>query len=1119
MIKKFLNWKGGLIIGATSAIVIAAVASPIISSNAITASYKQKLNERNDNEATALLVQKFNFTYSQFKTAIQNLTLKDTYKGKLSASLALKLHNDKSYGFELTDAIDFTDLNKLDSNMEFEVLTDSETNPSGNSIDKVYVIGIDAKNKIHYKAHGTISGFAPEDSQEASSLLFDSEKSSIKVNKEVKDKTATAVALELQKLFSQQIEILKTKSASSTIKTTTPPQKGQSNETTSAEGVKSIVGPTPKASGATESTTDASQTTMSSEKIAEAFKSALIGVGGLSLKDSNGDFTILPDSYYIEPVVDENNQLRFSNVDNINQTLSIHVKVFDKNNNSKAISETTLNFDNLGETSEVNQEALINSFNSSYELKPGIAKALKAANVSIADVVYGDSIPAQLKEIDGFKDEQHPNVKDFDLWFEPVKTQKFGISLKPKFKKFHIAIAQGDGVLTSDEIDALKANHSLKLSITYSQHKEKNEDKSDKLIPQGFNWVDKWYFQAGTNLVVDTRSEFINQLVADASPILAASYYNLGTLVAKTLATTTTNQQSNNTQSESSQSDQASVSVAKDNQVSRLVLRISSKAPILFANHLDAAIDAFNKNYATNTDLALSQLVTLLNRSGDGSTFNKKTYGEYVKETLTLLKSLLPQNVTIALKGQFNKEFGNYIVLVKTMFGSTILNTYSFIIANVSAPNYAYDVASQYGANVFVDATFKKLVGVIPKLKENTETSKKVTKATLSSSLLNYNNFEQSFNTKTSDLQLPISTPPKKPEEITEGVKVLTSKGIQASNAGIALNKGSLTFSSPTTNKSAKTKVDTTLTNGTLWFAFKASALQDNFKTYFLQSRNELSGGMEGSVGLFIQKMPAADTSISSQMGIKQLDSIKNNVYVIGITYKDVKGKESDAEKVDGEHNIVALFTVPTNSEIKKDNNRVFQLKSSGAANTGNEYNNSTFKNKFSGNVYYSDFISKANNDDPTLLLEINIKNLPDPNKATNINNIINFSLYSSAIKDPLNNSIQSVFTQPVYVTDVTKKATSFISRGIDFGKIGDDTSNEHNYITFKAMAVFKDNDQNGVTQNEEVRRKIAKAFIDQYFNENEVVVTPKKVVDPAIIPTPKQTTTDTLATFDELKS
>lgn len=1180
MIKKFLNWKGGLIIGATSAILIAAIASPIVGNKAIAASYEKKLlKEKTGDNEEVKLVQKFSLTRDKFKELVGNLKIKEEYKTKFTASLALELQ--KSYSFDLSDAIDWKPLQDQDKSMTFELKVTNQTQVENGVIKNIDVIGTDETNHIYYSEQGSIKGFATNSEFNAennnSNFFFDPSRSSIKVQKDVKDKTATSVALELQKLFSSQIT---TSLASKSADTTAPANpnnptgsgkdsQSQSQSTTSAEftkelqrGPKQAEGQTQASETSTATTTPATTDVERSKELAKAFKYALSKVGIYSLKDKTGEFTFLPDSYYVEPVVDSNNKLKFSDVNNFNETLSIDVNIVGPEGSK---TPTKLSFSNLGKASQETQEKLIESFNSSYRLKPGIAKALVEAKLGIADVIYASTLPTQLEGKAPFNQEG-ANLKDFGFWFEAVEGQKFGLDTKTSnLRKFKITIAKDNASPSDEEIATLKANGSIKLSVEYSQ-------KDDNNNPEGFTSTSATTFEAGTNLIVDTRSDFVDQLVADISPELASSEYSAqtkfvgkesiqseyvnDTTVAKqpTSETTTpakaseshdatsqgpsqgqkaqvaqqtqangdTHQQAHTDTSQGTQAqtqaatsqaqhtDQGSASVTEHSQTpetnktestgekrikstSGLSFEISPKAPILFANHLDTAISTFSQN----PTLAINQLSFELNQSGNGATFKGKTYGEYIKEILTSLSQQLPEGLTLALEGDFNSKIDEYTVWVKVMEGSKVLKKYSFTISNVSAPNYAYDAASRFGANVFVDATFDKLVGSSPRNKKEKAkggTTSATDKTILTSGLFNYNNLNQLFeDSQARDIQTTnISTTHQ--IEITNKI-IQEKQGLKASKDGIALNAKNkvLTFSakevkltsegSGTQKKLTGTPLSedfTTLKNGTLWLAFKASKLADKGRTYFLTSKTSSN---ENQVGLFIQKLPTITDAIKDQKGVK---NIEKNSYVIGISYVNVTGSNTDAQKASGD--IVALFTAPSDGIIQKNDNKVFELKSGDShttADNGNEYDKSIFKNTFSGNVDYGDFISKTNNEDPTLLLEINIQNLPDAAKTSDIRNTMKFTLYSSAVKDPLNNPIKSEFSQPVYVGENgSKKATSFINRGIDFTKIGGPYASATNYITFKAMAVFKDKDANGITQNSNIRRQIAKAFIDQYFTE-----------------------------------
>lgn len=1019
MIKKFFNWKGALVIGGTSAILIAAIAAPIVGKNAVIADYDKKVNLANKTKEKANIVSgsTSDFAYSDFDLLVKNLTLNSKYKGKISSKLALDLHNDKSYSFELIDAVDLSALKQKDPDMHFELRTVAATEDKNNIsvaqpgvIKNVYVIGINTKTKSYFRSFGDISGFSTN-SDQSNNFLVNSDLSSIQVKNDLEfdNHSPSNIALELQKFFTSEL--------TSNLSTSVP-------GTTSANGVRVL------------SANEVVAVSSESDKNSRAFLSALSKIGGLTLKDSQGNLTVIPAGYKLEPVVDQNNKLKFTNVDDIAKTLSIDVNIVDLNG---VAYPAKLSFTNLGTISQDTKDKILASFSKNYSLKSGIAQALKTAGTNIAQVVYGDSLPEKLASLPIFKDSAS-KVKDFDFWFQKTSSNTNSENVDNLSSlKFSI-----DETKPSDE--QIKTG-SIKLTLNFDQQLTNEND-----IPQGLNIENSKDLKSGTSLILDTRGEVISQeLSTDAD----ANALELGTID----------------------------------------LQIGQKAPILFANHLDDAISDFNNNsngFSKNDGYAAERLALVLDQSGNGQTKGSKnqTYGQYIKGILTTLATNLPEGAQIQLKGQFNKEKSDYIVLVETKSASQVLNTYSFKISNVSAPNEAYDVAAKYGADVFLDATFDKLV--------NKNTSGQI------SSLQNYDSKSQQFSSRKDNLSYGI------------GRSFYIGKDITP-----------------------------TLKNGSLWIAFKASQLEDGKKTYILESSNK-----ENAVNLFIQKVPSDVKNVETN----DAKHIKNT-YVIALEYK--KAKNDKSEEKTG--NIVALFTAPYT--IKNNNtttdplnsggtspiNPPFELYESGKARAFEEdfkTDKADFYNYYNGNLKGTDFLSKDKGD-PTLLLEINISNyekskgyrdLDQPglqqNGQTSTNNglkdvflstipsTISFTLYSSAVNEPLNNPIRSNLSLANKTLDLLgllgglvqgapgaipgvpgvgvpglgaagPKDTVFITRGIDYDTIrgianGDTNHDDHNHITFKAMAVYNGDADYNPTSEPKVRREIAKAFIDRYFNEKK---------------------------------
>ncbi|AHH45252.1 P110/LppT family adhesin N-terminal domain [Mesomycoplasma bovoculi] len=1021
MIKKFFNWKGALVIGGTSAILIAAIAAPIVGKNAVIADYDKKVNLANKTKEKANIVSgsTSDFAYSDFDSLVKNLTLNSQYKGKISSKLALDLHNDKSYSFELIDAVDLSALKQKDPDMHFELRTVAATEDKNNIsvaqpgvIKNVYVIGINTKTKSYFRSFGDISGFSTN-SDQSNNFLVNSDLSSIQVKNDLEfdNHSPSNIALELQKFFTDEL--------TSNLSTSVP-------GTTSANGVRVL--------SANEVVAVSSQ----SDKNSRAFLSALSKIGGLTLKDSQGNLTVIPAGYKLEPVVDQNNKLKFTNVDDIAKTLSIDVNIVDLNG---VAYPAKLSFTNLGTISQDTKDKILASFSKNYSLKSGIAQALKTAGTNIAQVVYGDSLPEKLASSPIFKDNAS-KVKDFDFWFQKTgsNTNSENVDNLSSFK-FSI-----DETKPSDE--QIKTG-SIKLTLNFDQQLTNEND-----IPQGLNIENSTNLKSGTSLILDTRGEVISQELstdADASALESGA----------------------------------------------IDLQIGQKAPILFANHLDDAIADFNNNNFSKDDgYAVERLALVLDQSGNGQTKGSKnqTYGQYIKGILTTLATNLPEGAQIQLKGQFNKEKSDYTVLVETKSASQVLNTYSFKISNVSALNEAYDVAAKYGADVFLDATFDKLV--------NKNKNGQI------SSLQNYDAKSQQFSSR-------------KDNNLSYGI-----------GRSFYIDKD----------------ITPTLKNGSLWIAFKASQLEDGKKTYILESSNK-----ENAVNLFIQKVPSDVKNVKT-------DDEKHikNTYVIALEYKKAKNDGSDSKEKTG--NIVALFTAPyiirnnnTTSDPSGGQNDIhppFELYESGKARafqTDFQTDKADFYNYYSGNLKGTDFLSKDKGD-PTLLLEINISNyeksknyrdLDQPELhqkghtstdsglkdvfLSTIPSTISFTLYSSAVNEPLNNPIRSSLSLANKTLDLLgalgsalgglvpgapgaipgvpgiggigaatgPKDTVFITRGIDYDTIhgianGDTNHDDHNHITFKAMAVYNGDADYNPTSEPKVRREIAKAFIDQYFNEKK---------------------------------
>lgn len=432
MLKKLLNWKVGLIVGVSTAAFIAIVASPLVAQNKVKQDYQKKYSLLNRDIAKAKeLSSTFALSEAKFKELAQQLSLNSLYKNRLSAQTALELHNDKSYVFELVNAVDFTPFTELDPNMKFELRTvtpteensGSLTTVENNTIKNVILTGIDTTNHIYYQSTGNItSGFGTSDGQDTGDFFIDDSKSGLEVHSNIAfgDKPATLTALALEQAFDQAYQEFKAPVApvapatgSATTQTATPEansatQASQANQAQPAttEGSQASAAqptPAPQTSGtqaaqpaAKEATSVAKVETKKdySNPAARAFAAMLPKTASLNLINRQGNVTLLPQGYILEPKL-VNDKLSFTNLDDVNKTLALQMQIIRPD---KTVIPVELSVTNLSQVESNFANEVQTNFSKSYRIKPELAQLLNDTGLSLASIIYADAIPQALSD-------------------------------------------------------------------------------------------------------------------------------------------------------------------------------------------------------------------------------------------------------------------------------------------------------------------------------------------------------------------------------------------------------------------------------------------------------------------------------------------------------------------------------------------------------------------------------------------------------------------------------------------------------------------------------------------------------------------------------------------------
>ncbi|MXR33617.1 P110/LppT family adhesin N-terminal domain [Mesomycoplasma hyopneumoniae] len=183
--KKQIRNKAIIVLAGLSFIGITAGVGLAVQNSALRSSYLNQF--KNDKSATELLSP---INDTELSKIISNFSLKENWS-KISAAQAFELHKNPLYAFKLTDAIDFSKIDKKFAHLFFNVQVNDNTKVEGNSIRNLTVFVFDAitKKEVATRAfHTSLSGFssvAKEDFIEnfvAESSTYELDKDQLKKN-------------------------------------------------------------------------------------------------------------------------------------------------------------------------------------------------------------------------------------------------------------------------------------------------------------------------------------------------------------------------------------------------------------------------------------------------------------------------------------------------------------------------------------------------------------------------------------------------------------------------------------------------------------------------------------------------------------------------------------------------------------------------------------------------------------------------------------------------------------------------------------------------------------------------------------------------------------------------
>ncbi|WP_337903662.1 P110/LppT family adhesin N-terminal domain [Mesomycoplasma ovipneumoniae] len=316
------------IIGVSAVVSISASVPYLISLQS--KNYNSKLSEFDDKLANATnLNVNSEFNTTEFDSLVANLKLKSKFAKKLSASDALNLHFDKSYNFDLNNAIDFSQISQKYPDLNFRLVvprSQSEVKIESNKIKNLAVNISNSSKSINYTA-----SFDLDFSDQDKTLNFSAQNLNASISLLNQDflegKTATEIAILFYNEFKENFE--KTKNSSS------------------------------------------------------ALFATFSKFGGISFSINSEPVFVFPSNFEIKPELQEE-KLNFTNVDDVNNKIDLALSLFDKKTQKN--SKLTLNFvDVPKKTDQKNSSELLKIFKKNYKFNSEISKHLAQNNLSVSE--------------------------------------------------------------------------------------------------------------------------------------------------------------------------------------------------------------------------------------------------------------------------------------------------------------------------------------------------------------------------------------------------------------------------------------------------------------------------------------------------------------------------------------------------------------------------------------------------------------------------------------------------------------------------------------------------------------------------------------------------------------
>lgn len=366
---------------------------------------------------------------------VSHFALKDEW-AKISASQAFKLHKDPLYAFRLSQAVDFSKIDKKFSHLFFDIQVNEATKVEGNAIKNLTVFVFDAKTKkeIATRAfNAELSGFSSVEKEDfienflADSSTYELDKDLLKtqfgtevvfpsafsikfqnqfleyLRKNSPDSFAPAKTVKVSMLTNFNNQFQQQEGESSSDNNNASNTNGKNGETSSGSKDQneknaekssknqqdSKLVPKPEnANSAPKKEEQANKKlVVSNEMLAKALVETVKAFGGLKLVAASGLQNLIPNNYILLPVASQKSLVKLD-VNDETGIAKLSVRLLDNNSQEKLMQLQINGLSSIGEIKDSISKKVLKNQSAYLNLKPQVQDYLrKYPTKKISDLI------------------------------------------------------------------------------------------------------------------------------------------------------------------------------------------------------------------------------------------------------------------------------------------------------------------------------------------------------------------------------------------------------------------------------------------------------------------------------------------------------------------------------------------------------------------------------------------------------------------------------------------------------------------------------------------------------------------------------------------------------------